>query len=344
MKKFIYIFGIVLLNIFAFGAIFKIMHWPGAGILLTIGMCLFALVFLPMAFINNYRGSDKQHLSLYISGFICAIICVIGALFKIQHWPGSNYFMIIGVPLPFLYFLPVYLYHQKKEKNKSVLHFLGVMFLLLYISVFSAFLSLSVGRDILNSIAISSVDFSNTTELYTLKNKLMYEKLDRLGSFENKEKVSALKDKTSEINAKIQSVKRELVVSLEGPDSPAIQENKISIAAIVKKDEVSLTEKIIRGADGVSGRALEIKRLVTSYKEFIDKMLAGNSESLGMIDELLNTADVPDSTYGEVYTKTWEDSFFTHGAYIVAVLGNLDCVAINVKMAEAEALSALKCK
>lgn len=36
MKKFIYIFGIILLNIFAFGAIFKVMHWPGAGILLSL--------------------------------------------------------------------------------------------------------------------------------------------------------------------------------------------------------------------------------------------------------------------------------------------------------------------
>ena len=60
MKKFIYISGIVIINLFAIGALFKIQHWPGAGILITLGLGLFCLGFLPLAFIQSYKGNGKK--------------------------------------------------------------------------------------------------------------------------------------------------------------------------------------------------------------------------------------------------------------------------------------------
>ena len=56
MRKFIYISGVVGVNIVFIGALFKRMHWPGAGILLTIGIIFFCCWVLPASLINSYKG------------------------------------------------------------------------------------------------------------------------------------------------------------------------------------------------------------------------------------------------------------------------------------------------
>jgi len=47
MKKLLFITGALSFSLTSIGMLFKIMHWPVAGILLAIGIGLFALVFVP---------------------------------------------------------------------------------------------------------------------------------------------------------------------------------------------------------------------------------------------------------------------------------------------------------
>ncbi|NMC38741.1 MAG: hypothetical protein GYA41_10500 [Bacteroidales bacterium] len=67
MKNKIYILGLVTTLVVFLGILFKMLHWPGAGILLTLGIFLLVFVFLPVALINNYKASEKKgNRSLYI--------------------------------------------------------------------------------------------------------------------------------------------------------------------------------------------------------------------------------------------------------------------------------------
>ena len=342
MKKFILVSGIVFINIFVIGALFKVLHWPFASILVTFGLGLFSLGFLPLAFIQSYKGNERKNKSLYIAGFICAFICFIGALFKIQHWPGANWFLIVGVPLPFLYFLPVYIYNHNKSKENSSVNFLGVMFLMVYIAVFSAILAVNVSRDILNAFNIVYNDNAKTNDLLSVKNTLKYEALEKSGIAANKEKIIQLKIKSETLCTQIDNIKIELVKSVEGNDSPAIEPgNKIYTSAIKAKDESIRTKKIMRGINEISGRAAELKVLVSNYREYLKSFVGNNDSSIKIIDELLSTSDITDTYNGEVNTLKWEDSFFPYGAYIVTVLGNLGSIETNVKMAEAEALETI---
>ncbi|HDR68198.1 MAG TPA: hypothetical protein ENN61_04025, partial [Bacteroidaceae bacterium] len=50
MKNFTYLFGLSFALVTIIGAFFKRMHWPGAGILLTVGIAMVVLVFLPLYF------------------------------------------------------------------------------------------------------------------------------------------------------------------------------------------------------------------------------------------------------------------------------------------------------
>src|ERR1035437_382096 len=111
MKKLIYISGIASANLMMFGSLFKVQHWSGGNVLITLATFLFCFIFLPSALISSYHGQEqKKYKWLYIVTFIVFFISMMGVLFKVMHWPGAAMFLLLGIPLPFVVFLPVYLY------------------------------------------------------------------------------------------------------------------------------------------------------------------------------------------------------------------------------------------
>jgi len=47
MKELAYISGALFGSLTSLGILFKIMHWPGANILLVLGVAIFSLLFMP---------------------------------------------------------------------------------------------------------------------------------------------------------------------------------------------------------------------------------------------------------------------------------------------------------
>lgn len=148
MKQKIYTFGIVSAMVLIAGAMFKVQHWPGAAIMLSVGTVLLITLFLPAALINHYRvNGNKQYRLLYITTYITCFVVFTAMLFKIQHWPFAGYAVLIGVPFPFVVFLPVWLYETSKIKNFDINNTIFVLFLLALQAVFSVLLALNVTRE-----------------------------------------------------------------------------------------------------------------------------------------------------------------------------------------------------
>lgn len=144
MKQKIYIIGILNTFIILTGAIFKIAHWPGAGILMTLGFAALVLVFIPMALINNYRSGDKrEYLLLYLTTWLTCFVVFTAMLFKIQHWPGAGLGLTIALPFPYLFFLPVFIAVTGKSRNFNIYNTVYVLLLLVINSVFSALMALN---------------------------------------------------------------------------------------------------------------------------------------------------------------------------------------------------------
>jgi len=161
MKQKIYIFGFITTLIVFTGAIFKIQHWPGAGILLTVGLSILVLLFLPIALINNYKADRlKQNLSLYIATYITCFVVFTGMLFKIQHWPFAGIALTIALPFPYIVFLPVFLSVTSKNKNFSIYNVVFVLSLLALNSVFSVLLALNVSKATVNDSYNLSQDYN----------------------------------------------------------------------------------------------------------------------------------------------------------------------------------------
>ena len=167
MKQKLYILGIVSSMIMVTGSMFKVNHWPAAGILLTIGAFLLVFLFLPLALFSHFKvyGNAQNRLLYIVIWFTCFI--VFSAMhFKIMHWPYAGYIIMIAIPFPFVVFLPVWLYVTSKIKNFDINNTIYILFLLVLQAVFSALLSLNVTRERINY----SLEFSNN--LYSLNNKI----------------------------------------------------------------------------------------------------------------------------------------------------------------------------
>lgn len=148
MKQNIYLTGIITTAIVLLGAIFKVNHWPGAGIMLTLGMLMLIFLFLPLALTNHYRAEgNRQNLLLYIVTWLTCLVVFGSMLFKIQHWPGAGKLLMIALPFPYVVFLPVFLAVTARNKNFSIHNTVYVLFLLSGISVFSVLLSLNVSKE-----------------------------------------------------------------------------------------------------------------------------------------------------------------------------------------------------
>jgi hypothetical protein len=157
MKQKINILGLVSVLILVTGTVLKINHFPGAGIMLIIGITSLETIFLPLALINHYRAEgNRQTLLLYLVTGLTAFVVFTGMLFKIQHWPYAGYLLMISMPFPYVVFLPVYLRVTSKIQNFNIFNTVYVLIVLAGLSGFSALLALTVTQErIQESLSLS---------------------------------------------------------------------------------------------------------------------------------------------------------------------------------------------
>lgn len=145
MKQKIYILGVISAMIVFAGTIFKINHYPGAGVMIVAGIASLILLFLPLALSNNYRANgNRKNLLLYIVTYITGFVVFTAMLFKLMHWPHAGTLMTIALPFPYVVFLPVFILVTSKDRNFNVYNTAFVLFLLALNSVFSGLLALNV--------------------------------------------------------------------------------------------------------------------------------------------------------------------------------------------------------
>ena len=151
-----------------FGCISKVMHWPGAGPMIIVSVCLFCFWFLPMGIKNNYDLLPiKKMKTLHIVTFIVFSICMMGVLFKVMHWPGASIFLLLGLLLPFVVFLPVYLYNTREEEKTGNKNFLALTLGLTFLAVFGALLAVSISKQTLYQAVVSTSVNDSETKLFT---------------------------------------------------------------------------------------------------------------------------------------------------------------------------------
>jgi hypothetical protein len=136
MKKFTYLFGLTSALLCIVGALFKRMHWPAAGILITLGILLVVAVFLPLYFVINHREQTEKKNPVYgIVGYFTLALLLAGALFKIMHWPGAGMMLQVGVGILLIGFIPLYVVNVFQRGGKESVRLPYIVMLVVGIAI-----------------------------------------------------------------------------------------------------------------------------------------------------------------------------------------------------------------
>ena len=109
MKKILYLIGL-LSTIFTFlGSFFKIMHWPGAAVMIIMGAFSFAFIFIPLLiFIKSKEVSFLFDKFIYSIGIALGTILMVGFIFKLMHWPWATVLMLSSTLIFNFVYIPLY--------------------------------------------------------------------------------------------------------------------------------------------------------------------------------------------------------------------------------------------
>lgn len=136
MKTTMKVTGNVSLALLGIGTLLKVIHLPGASVILVLGFALLALIFFPSAIYLNYTHTkNKSNLLLTLSILIGGIALMAGILFKVMHWQGANILLLLGWLFILALFLPMLLSAKVQEAQTTKekwIYALGIVALMIF--------------------------------------------------------------------------------------------------------------------------------------------------------------------------------------------------------------------
>jgi hypothetical protein len=329
-----YMSGLISSILFLVGILFKVQHWPGASMLLFVGLVLLALVFLPslvFSKISDDKGEGKK--TAYIVGLFAGVFYITGFLFKLMHWPGASMAILIGLILGVAVFLPAISYANFKDETYVKGRFIFLTVAVMMSAMFISLMSLSVSRNILNDFVVAETQFDNVLQDLTLKNTLLTESfIVEDISFES---ATEVRSKTGEIETWINELKRELIIAVDPNNTEAFSGDEIDYKKINGKDNGSVPLEILFGDDN-KGKAYQLKGILQEYRGFL-LSISDNADLVSSLDILLDVSEVREIHNHPI---TWEELYFSHRT-LISVLSSLTTIQVQLRLAEKEAIGIL---
>jgi hypothetical protein len=122
MKKSFHLVAVITTMLFTFGILFKVQHWPGATILNLLTALLLVFGLIPLLFANLYQAGIRKTLEEKIkqcAGAAGFMLIAAGITFKVQHWPGADLLLMLGVMALNLGYFPMVLFRIFKNPTQQ---------------------------------------------------------------------------------------------------------------------------------------------------------------------------------------------------------------------------------
>jgi len=225
--------------------------------------------------------------------------------------------------------------HEKLSPRQKMI---GMMYLVL-----TAMLALNVSKEAVEAFKKVDKGLTLTISNYVLKNNLIYQEFDRAAA-ENPAKAGkyktaayAVKERADEAYTFIQGLKIEIINEAEGPENLAVVGDEVIIEAVKKIDDTDTPTQILIGDDN-SGKANDLKAILSEYREFLIATLEGKNKSAE--DALRSSLDTEDGKNKDGATEKWENLNF-QTLPLVAVICILSEMQLAVRNGETEVLNYL---
>lgn len=304
MNKVNSILGAIISFFLLLGITFKIMHWPGAGVLIIISASSLSLYMIPVA-IGNFLNYKKKTFIAICNGIgaFGGMILANGLLFKIMHWPGAGSMMLLGLffsVITFLFFMILYITTKEPIQLSAGTFFSSICFGLLIYGV-------SIGgpsKNLLDNVVINSVNIENNIATIVHNNSSIV-------SHNFPSENNTIYEATNEINQYINNLKSNLYQLTDA--IPKELADTISLNQIITKDNYDIPTYSLGIADPtnpIDGEftATELKGKIRNFNSIIREFSAE--------ERLISINDV----YMNGQLESWETSMFYHNTLAQTIL------------------------
>jgi hypothetical protein len=122
MKKVMYAVGLLSTMIMSLGWLFRFLRWPGGDEMANYGFFGFALLFLPMLAVSQFKISI--HKTFYerlriLLGLFSGLITSVSVVFKMNHLMGTDFLFLSGAGIFIFGFLPVLFFTMYKKSTSK---------------------------------------------------------------------------------------------------------------------------------------------------------------------------------------------------------------------------------
>ncbi len=247
-------------TLFIVGVMFKIQHWPGSGLIISLAILSGGLLFLPAMLMDKVRNEeDGRKKPLYYLGFLAAFFYLAFLWQKIMHW---QYFgtlaYILSIAL-FLVVIPLYVYQEWKSEKSVDAKFIFLVIALVTILLPSSLISLNLQQNYNDGFFTLADKSQETMEFQKKVNKSLFTSFGDSVSYTEMVKVQ---ESTSRVIQKMDEIKSRLVDLSGGTKEDSRTGGSINYGMLLNPfDPVSTHTLLSPGSETRS----ELDSLLTGY-------------------------------------------------------------------------------
>ena len=275
---------------FITGALFKIMHWPGASVMILLSIVTLCFVFLPILFLFKTKetNSTREKITLGVAT-IFGITISLATLFKIMHWPGANLMWLSSLGFLFFIFLPLFFFSGIRKPETKLNTIISSVLILVAIGLLFTLTQLRSSK---------WTDYSETKadlQLMELSEVAQTRLLDTTVTPE------AIHTAGIDLVDKIDNLKKGLILHMNNNEPAELSDLLRDLGK-----EINQTNNFFFDADGLAKP--EIRSLAADVKTFYGLL----SDEMREHVNILNTEKRKRYDEPQEELITWEEEMFSH--------------------------------
>jgi hypothetical protein len=141
------VIGAISGSVLNLGITFKFQHWPGANVMIVLGLTSFALIFIPMLLKSKLSNESSERRTLMNTlGATGLTLFGLGLLFKIMHWPGAAVMLGLSVIFLFCGYFLMYLTDRTIDNETKTIYLRKAFFSIIIGSIVATCLLIDLNR------------------------------------------------------------------------------------------------------------------------------------------------------------------------------------------------------
>lgn len=338
--NFIYLTALIGGMILIFGILFKLMHWPGAGIILLAGFVSIIGILIPSLLISKMKSvSDRKMKTTYLLGALFLMLILAGECCKFFHWPGAAIMLLVGSLSLSLIWLPLYAFYAFKESSFVKGGFIFLCIAMVFFNMYNMLLALNVSKDVLSDYVQPGVSYNTSAEAFETYNAALIQNIeqDSLADSSRVNQLQLLQNSSRDLCSFIEETKVKLIMETDLVSQAEADKVSQSHQLLINKAAFDIATLFMCGPDldGKNGKGSELQQKIEQYRVLVSSMVSADKIEKDFIENLLSTN--PPKPMDQDQTPNWVIYNFYH-IPTIAVLNTLSRLKTNVLMVENTAL------